>query len=188
MLGARCKITLQHCLCAAGAPHTSTVYQHLSCVTAQPRATATCTGHGTGFKEEKRPLCLLGDLASPHTACSPRLKVAGTTSCQHNPHGFSWDAQGRHGFPTHGCTCISHPLLVNRSQSLSIEGSSATFGSKHSAKKQQNKISSSKRKAAHNIFKVRLPPITILSPPKYANTLSTSLIKYSRVFRGKHTN
>lgn len=116
-----------------------------------------------GSRRERDPLSLGRFSLSPQGLQS-KIKSCWHNFCQHNPHGFSWDAQGRHGFPTHGCTCSSHPLLVNRSQSLSIEGSSATFGLKHSGKKQQSKISSSKRKAAHSIFKVRLSPITILSP------------------------
>lgn len=71
-------------------------------------------------RRKREPLSLGRSGLSPHSLQS-KIKSCWHNFCQHNPRGFSWDAQGRHGFPTHGCTCISHPLLVNRSQSLSIE-------------------------------------------------------------------
>lgn len=83
---ARCKITLQHCLCE------HCLYQHrdqhLSCVTAQPRGNCHLHSRGNSVQGGKETCCLLGDLASPHTACSPRLKVAGTTSVSTTHAGF----------------------------------------------------------------------------------------------------
>lgn len=135
-------------------------------------------GQGSGRERDPPSLGRFG--------LSPQGLWSKIKTCRHNfyqcsLHRFSCDDQGRRRFPPHASMCISRRVLVSRSQSLSIEGLSAIFGPKCPGNRRQSGISSSKRKAARSFFKgqSRLSPITILPPPKYANTLSTSLTKYS---------
>lgn len=84
---------------------------------------------GLGRERDWDPPALERFGLSPHSLWS-KMKTCWHSFYQCSMHRFSLDPQGRHRFPANRCTCISCPVLVSRSQSLSIEGLSAILGPK----------------------------------------------------------